>query len=417
MKKIPLFFLLFVSALFCTAQGKRINLSKSGDNGCVFTTTPYQPGDTLVLRASLNPWSYTYFGGVNGTVQKPVVIINEGIVEMSAGMELENCNYIKLTGSGSRDHFGIRVAHSNGVALSIHGKSSHIEAERFTALDCNFGCWIKNEASCDTAINNWVLDQVSVHDYEFRDIRTEGFYMGSTDANNASRPVNCGGVQKFYRPSRLGNIKIYNGYINGTGRPAIQLSNAQIGMSEIYNNEITNVGNEGSDQQGTGISLGLYTRAHVHHNKIRNTLTWGIASLGGSGTLLIDHNIIDSSGHLRDHSINWAQNIVIDTRPTDPADSTKFIITDNQVSNPGRDVSNIEIWQTLKTYTRDNLICGNTSAGKPALIKVADGICWRNCKVWQTASSNHFPWPWVGGGAALLVAVIVMLRYRNPSSR
>jgi hypothetical protein len=412
MKKINLFFLLVVFATSVSAQGKRINLPKNPDNGFIFTTTPYQLGDTVVLRASLNPWSYLYLGGINGTKQKPVVIINEGPVEMSSGIDLENCRYIKLTGSGSRDKYGIRVLHSDGVALGIHGKSSDIEAERFSAVGCSFGCWIKNEANCDTSINNWVLDRISVHDYEFRDIKIEGFYMGSTDANNASRPINCNGVQQFYRPSKLGNIKIYNGFIDGTGRPAIQLSNAQVGMSEIYNNTISNVGRERNDQQGTGISLGLYTRAWVHHNKISNTLTWGIASLGGSGTIRIENNTIDHSGQLGDLSLNWAQNIVIDTRATDPADSTRFIIVNNEVDHPGKDVENIEVWQSVKTYGSDNLICNNTVHGKPAGIRVADGISWRNCNTWQKGG-NSFPWWWPASGAVVLVILLVTINRKK----
>jgi len=420
MKKIYLL-LLLLPALAATAQpkGKRIPLPKNGDNGFLFTAgSPYQPGDTLVLRAELNPWSYLYVGNVNGTAERPIVIINEGPVEMASGIDLENCSYIKLTGSGGRDRYGIQVKRSGGVALTIHGRSSNIEAERFSATDCNFGCWIKNEASCDTSINNWVLDHISVHDYEFRNIKTEGFYMGSTDANNASRPVNCNGVQQFYRPSRLGNIKIFNGLIAGTGRPAIQLSNAQVGMSEIYNNVITNVGQERNDQQGTGISLGLYTRAWVHHNNISNTLTWGIASLGGSGLIRIENNTIDRSGQLADLSLNWAQNIVIDTRSTSPADSTRFIIVNNKLGHPGKDVQNIEIWQSVKTYGRDNLICNNTVQGKPAGVKVADGITWRDCHGWQTASGASVPWLWIGlgAGAVAILGTIVYLR-RRPLAR
>jgi hypothetical protein len=329
---------------------------------------------------------------------------------------LDNCQYIKLTGSGSSERYGFQIIGSPQVALVINGKSAHIEAERFYVRESMFGCWIKNEADCDTSINNWVMDDMSIHDFEMHKIAIEGFYMGSTDPNNFTRPKNCNGVQQHYRPSRLGNIKVYNGIIDGTGRPAIMLSNAQVGMSEIYNNVIRNVGREYNDQQGTGISIGGYTRAYVHHNKISNTYTWGIASLGGSGLLRIENNIIDSSGYLDGRSLTWPQNIMIDTRPTIPVDSTSFIIRNNTVSNPGKQVKHIEIFSTHKTYGRDNIICNNKSKGKPAGVMVSKGIPWKNCKGElqlsagvSTNKSNYV----VVGGAALLAMLAVIFLYRK----
>src|SRR5206468_12761121 len=115
----------------------------------------------------------------------------------------------------------------------------------------------------------------------------------------------------------------------------IMLSAASVGMSEIYNNVVSNVGREYNEQQGTGISLGLYTRAYVHDNTVKNTYTWGIASLGGSGLVRIENNRVDSSGYLDGKTLPWPQNILVDTRRTNPVDLTQFIIRNNQVSHPG----------------------------------------------------------------------------------
>lgn len=403
--------LLSVSVQAQNGKGKRMYIGKNPDNGVLFTSgAPYAPGDTIVIRASLNPWSYLYFGDISGTPEKPVVIINEGLVELKAGIDINNSRYIKVTGSGSKDKFGFRITGSGGGAISIHGKSANVEVERVYVADCAFGCWIKNEASCDSSMNSWVLDHVSVHDFEMHRMAIEGFYMGSTDPNNFTRPIYCNGVQKFNKPSKLGNIKIYNGLIDGTGRPAIMLSNASVGMSEIYNNVVMNIGREFNDQQGTGISLGGYTRAYVHHNKIRNTYSWGIASLGGSGLIRIENNSIDSSGYLDGRTLNWPQNIAVDTRQTIPVDSTTFIIRNNTVSNPGRDVKNIQVWSTLPTYTVGNIICGNTSKGKPALVDVVAGVQWSNCGVVQKSGgpSGSSPLLWIGGGLALLAVVVAV---------
>ncbi|HWJ93000.1 MAG TPA: right-handed parallel beta-helix repeat-containing protein [Flavisolibacter sp.] len=423
-----LILLSLICAMFSVSgqnKGKRIYLTKNNDNGSLFTQgSTYEPGDTIVVRASLNPWSYIYVGGIKGTKKQPVVFINEGIVEFVSGIDVDNCQYLKISGSGAKERYGFRIKGSGGAAISVRGKSAHVEVERFHASDGSFGCWIKNEASCDTSVNNWVLDDITVHDYEIHNMKIEGFYAGSTDPNNASRPVNCNGTQQYYKPSKLGNIRIYNGVIDGTGRPAIQVSNAQVGMSEIYNNVISNVGREFNDQQGTGISLGGYTRAFVHHNKIRNTYTWGIACIGGSGLIRIENNVIDSSGYLDGRHLNWPQNIMMDTRPTIPPDTTRFIIRNNIVSNPGKDVHNIEIWKSLPTYGRDNIICNNKAKGKAATVGVAPGIQWYNCRVLQKSSATGFNLSKrkmavlaVGGFLFLIMVFVALYKWRRRSPK
>ena len=364
------------------APCQKIFLTPNADRGCLMTTSNgIKPGDTLVLSEKFNPWSYVYIGGISGSSQHPVVIINDGDVLLTSGFDVENSRHIKLSGKQAKSKRGFLINGSGGVAVTIHGKSSHIEVENFMAKDCNFGCWIKNEADCDTSINNWVLDDISIHDYELSNIKIEGFYLGSTDADNSSRPKNCNGVQQYYRPSQLSNIKIFNGLIDGTGRPAIMLSNARAGNNEIHHNVIRNVGREYSDQQGTGISLGLYTRAYVHHNVISNTLTWGIASLGGSGLIRIENNRIENSGSLDGKKVDWAQNISIDTRRTQPADSTTFVIINNVLKDPGGKAKHIQIWNSEKTYTSRSVICNNQTDKKiPATIGLAEGITWLNCK-------------------------------------
>ena len=76
---------------------------------------------------------------------------------------------------------------------------------------------------------------------------------------------------------------------------------------------VTNSGLQFDNGQGAGIQLGTYTRAYVHHNTIKNTYTWGISSIGGSGLVRIEENNIDSTGYLGTNPLNWPSNIQIDT--------------------------------------------------------------------------------------------------------
>jgi hypothetical protein len=410
------FTVLFLCLLtFSFAHSRKIYLKKGGDGGIFLKSgSGFAAGDTLVITASESPVSYFYLGQFKGTAETPLVITNEGgVVQLTTGFDFEHCEYVKLTGSGSKDFYGFQVRGSKGVAVTIHGRSAHLEVERFLAEDCAFGCWIKNEASCDASINDWVLDDIRVHDYRMKNLKIEGFYMGSTDANNATRPITCEGKLQYYRPSRLGNIKVYNGFIDGTGRPAIMLSNAQVGISEIYNNVVQNVGRELNDQQGTGISLGLYTRAYVHDNKVKNTLTWGIASLGGSGLIRIENNTVDSSGYLDGNTTDWAQNIIIDTRNTDPVDSTQFIIRGNKVSNPGMNAEHIRIYRTRATYSGTNIICNNLIKGKPAKVKVEPGVRWKPCSGTQEKSKSTLLFP-AGIAAVGVAAFVAYMYFRKP---
>lgn len=422
--------LLLASILLCCfatyaqpASGKKIYLKKGGDGGILIgaSNMSVSPGDTLVIRAEESPLTYFYAANFNGTKDKPIVITNEGgSVIFRNDMALEHCQYIKLTGSGSKDKYGFQVLHSKGVAVGIRGKCANIEVERFSAEDCSFGAWVKNEAACDTTINNWVIDNISIHDFKMVNMHIEGFYLGSTDANNTSRPVTCNGKPYFYKPSKLGNIRIYNGIINGTGRPAIMLSNAQVGMSEIYNNTISNVGREYNDQQGSGISLGLYTRAYVHNNNVKNTFTWGIVSLGGAGLIRIENNTVDSSGYLDGRQSPWAQNISIDTRPTIPVDSTKFIISGNTLSNPGANAEHIRVWRTKSTYAASNIICNNIIRGQAAKVVVEQGVKWKECNPRSSKSTKKswLPiWLIIGGTGLGGLVLVVARRIKLGSAR
>lgn len=390
MKKI--FGIILILTCICilgvAQKNKRIYLNKGADGGSMMVegNVSYNPGDTFVYRASANPWGFIYFGGIKGTKAKPIVVVNEGLVVLSSGFSVENSEHIKISGSGSTDQYGFHILNSKGSAISIYGKSSNIEVERFYVKNAAFGCWIKNEATCDTSINNWVLDYMSIHDFEMHNISIEGFYMGSTDPDNWNRPINCNGVQQYHKTSRLGHVKVYNGIIDGTGRPAIMLCGAFYGLSEIYNNVISNVGREYNDQQGTGISIGMYTRAYIHDNVIKNTFTWGIASLGGSGLVRIENNKIDSSGYLDGRITPWAQNILVDTRPTVPVDSTRFIIKNNIVNNPGPKADHIWIGNTIKSYSATgNEICNN---GNSIKVTVRPGIRWNKCGVPQKSTAS-----------------------------
>src|SRR5689334_22847662 len=235
------------SFLLGTASAKKIYLTKGSDNGIYMNgkTFSYSPGDTFVLRASQNPYSYLSLESFNGIAGAPIVVINEGGQAQVSAMAATNCTFMKFTGTGSSDRYGFYMTSPNQTvvapAFNVSGRSSDIEIDHADINVHGYGMWIKQEGSCDPLLQypNWRINNISIHDNRMANLTQEGIYAGST-APNGERPVTCNGVTTYPIPLRLGNVKIYNNIIDHTGRGGIQLSNADYGLNEIYNNTVTN---------------------------------------------------------------------------------------------------------------------------------------------------------------------------------
>jgi parallel beta helix pectate lyase-like protein len=195
-------------------------------------------------------------------------------------------------------------------------------------------------------------------------------YLGSTDPNGA-RDVVCEGKIIHPKPLRLGNIKVYNNIVDSTNRSGIQLSCGSGLLNEIFNNTISNAGFELSDVQGNGISLGGYSSAKVYDNNINHTYALGILCLG-SGKILIKNNTINNSGNLNGHAANGMAGIMVDTRPTNPVDSTNFFILDNIIGTNTDHA--IRVYKTVDSYAKGNVICNNSGN-----LEVDKKISWTNC--------------------------------------
>jgi hypothetical protein len=361
-----------------TCKGKKVYLIKGGDNGIYIDGSSFgcKPGDTLVLKASDNPFTYFAMGGLCGTAECAITIINEGgQVNLINGMALDGCRYINITGSGnSKADYGFKIEDpaSQGVGIDIHGRSAYIEVQHVFIHNKTYGFWVKQEGSCIDSLQfpNWIINNIYIHDNKITKMNQEGMYLGSSDPNG-TRDILCDGKTIHPKPLRLGNIKIYNNIVDSTNRSGIQLSCGSGLMNEIYNNTISNCGFELSDVQGNGISLGGYTSAKVYNNNINHTYALGILCLG-SGKILIKNNTINNSGNLNGHKTNGMAGIMVDTRPTEPVEKTNFFIIDNKIgSNTDRVV---RVYKTVDSYSEGNVICN--SSGEPEVDKQVD---WTDC--------------------------------------
>lgn len=317
------------------------------DGGVVLTDL--QPGDTAVFSEKYT-YNWAYISGA-GSSDKKIVVINEGAVKLSAGFVLDNITYLKLTGSGSSSKYGFLIdsgewwLYNNGVAIDIGGKSAHIEVERVHVNRHGYGCWIKNEGDCDITVQNWILDDISIHDFMMTNINQHGFYAGATEQNNISRSVQCNGVTTYPQPSRLGNIRIYNGILRNLGKNGIMLSDARVGLSEIYNNTISNTGRQlvPDENQGTGIAIGGYTVASVRDNKVDSTWLWGIACFAPQD-ITITGNSISRSGINDLGRLSWPTPIMV-------RDAVKQTVCGNLAAD-GLMLEGNQACSTTKTFLR-----------------------------------------------------------------
>lgn len=293
---------------------------------------------------------------------------------MLKGFSIGNMDGLKILKDTS-DRRGFYIGGDMlGTGSEIFGKSRNIEigfvdwGKKFYALRC------KNEADCDQSLNEWVLDNIYIHDFDISDTDSQGFYFGSTDPAGTTRKIMCNGKEMLYKPSPLGRIRIADGTVSNTGRPGIQLSGASEGLSEIWNVKVFNTGLQLDDAQGTGISLGGMTRAYVHDCEVDSTLSWGIASIGATYAR-IENNIVSNTGKNSKGTLPWPSNILTDTRTTKPFTTTTIIIKGNKLGSVGvNQKANIEIGDTAKSMNTDNIVENNTVDGKPAVVEVRDGV-------------------------------------------
>jgi hypothetical protein len=369
-------------------KGKRIYLTKGNDNGIYVDggSINCQPGDTLVLQSSNNPYTYFSVGGLHGNSKCPVTIINEGgQVTLSNGMAFDGCSFINITGNGNdKETYGFKIEdpNSQGVGIDIHGRSAFIEVQHILIHNKTYGFWVKQEGSCIDSLQypNWTINNIYIHDNKIVKMNQEGMYLGSTDPNGA-REISCNGKTIKPMPLRLGNIKVYNNIVDSTNRSGIQLSCGSAILNEIFNNTVTNCGFELNTIQGNGISLGGYTRAEIYNNHIDHTYALGIMCLG-SGKILIKNNSINHSGELNGNKAKGMAGIMVDTRPTNPVDSTNFFILNNSIgSNTDHAV---RVYKTVDSYAKGNVICNNSGN-----VEVADGINWTSNCSGKQATSKH----------------------------
>ncbi len=282
-----------------------------------------------------------------------------------------------------------------------------MELDHCEMYNKNAGLWIKEEqadAACQDSLSfpKWRLHDFQLHDLYIHNTSAEGMYLGSTAPNGyegSQHPaVYCSnGRGDSLLPMRLGVFSIYNNIFDSISRSAIQLSGADSGVSQIYNNQITNIGFEYNNQQGNGIVLGGYTSANVHNNTISYTYASGIFSLG-AGTVKILNNKVNYSGYLNGRTAAGFANIEVDTRNTthpSPRQANPELVTFTVKNNKlGTNTDcNIRVYNAYNTYTTKNVICHDTilNTTNRATVAVNPGITVLDCSGMPISGLTSIP--------------------------
>lgn len=410
--KIHLICLLPVLWLCCCTAGhtqatpRKIYITQGSDRGHYLNGNAFAcaPGDTLVVMPGEMPYTYFALENIHGAPGKELVIINGGRqVQLINGFAFAHCSFIRLSGTGSKEPYGFRISDPswNGVAIDINGRSGNIEIDHVDIYNKTYGFWVKQEANCADSLQhpNWVIHDISIHDNRIVRMGQEGMYLGSTSPNG-TRAINCNGRSVTPVPLRLGNIRVYNNRVDSCWRSGIQLSGADSGVNEIYNNHVTHTGFELNPDQGNGISLGGFSHAHIYGNTISSTFALGVMSLG-SGLVVIEKNSIDSSGYLGGHKTAGMASIMIDTRKTRPVDSTRFVIRHNRL---GLNTDyGIRVYKSVDTYKKGNIISGNKGS-----VHAEPGVEWHAAEG-QTAIATEKSALFSGKPAGYFAVLLLLL--------
>lgn len=329
---------------------KYLNDYKGGDGGVIIGdgTAFFNSGDEIRMRGG-EYYPYIYIDNLQGNGAEAVYIVNEaGVAQVGGGFDLPNSKFVKILGNrDSNVQYGIKVGVSNwqgssGVAFHFYKYSSDCEVGHVEVDGAGYGCWIKNEGFCDSGLSSHVLERFVFRDFKFRNLEHHGFYAGATEQNNVSRPVTCNGNVIYPQPSRLGNIKIYNGDIRNIGKNGVMLSDARVGISEIYNMVVRNTGLQTQPDQGSGISLGGYTNAKVWNFDLEDIWLWGIVTYG-NGDVEISNGRINGTGRNSLNTLGWPPNISI-AGATESGRLSKFRIRNVTLQDKPAEAAHIAVY-------------------------------------------------------------------------
>jgi len=317
-----------------------------------------KPGDTIFFEPGSR--EFILIRNFTGAAEKPIIFMNSnGIVTINTshyfGISIQNCRYIRLTGTGDEAYFyGFKITRVlNGAGIGANNMSSDFEIDHISIENTLIGgIYAKTDPECSLASTrgNFTQFNTVIHDNYLANIGDEGMYIGST--KYFGQNVNCNGKDTLLLPGLLEGVRIYNNIIKYTGWDGIQVSSA-VADCQVYDNLVMYDSQEEYFGQMAGIMLGGGSKCDCYNNYISNGKGSGIESHGLGGYRIFNNIIVEAgrSYHPLDSSMMKYGIYVTDISVQ--ADSS-FTIMHNDIINPKSDGIRF-----ISVLSNNNLIASN----------------------------------------------------------
>lgn len=261
-----------------------------------------KPGDTICVTSGFR--DFMQFRNISGTQDQAVVIINKGGVVIinsdgSYGIKLNNCNHVKLTGSGlDGAPYGFIIQEVDmGAGITLDNKTTDIEVEKIEVGHVPIaGIYAKTEpdfphnCTFPAVRDSFTMFNIHIHDCYLHHTGNEGMYIGSSKFGGQVIH-HCNDTTVL--PHVLEGVKVYNNILENIGWDAIQVSSA-VSDCEIYNNLIIKDSNLEENYQMSGILIGGGSDCDCYNNTILNGKGDGIDMLGTGGNKIYNNLIVNA---------------------------------------------------------------------------------------------------------------------------
>lgn len=275
--------------------------------------------------------------GIKGGDRKPLTLLNfngEGAgfiftncdgtasISLEPGSEavrIRNSSFLRFTGTGSTDDFGIQIS---AGSQGIHGyeKVSDIEIDHVKISDVDgIGIWIVTRPTCDGDANygNFVQKNTKIHHNSISHCEGEGMYIGPSKWDSGFDNNGCPGEK--LKQADLKGVEIFNNIVDSPGWDGIQVGGA-VEDCKIYKNVVLNYGTEEVGLHQAGLMINPGTVGEIFGNYIEGGTGNAMHLLGFDN--LVYSNII----------MNCKQN-AIHTGDRNPLPNKSYRIYNNTIIN------------------------------------------------------------------------------------
>lgn len=235
-------------------------------------------GSTIGIRGGVRKKALL-FRNFHGTPDKPFIIINcDSKVDITAevpAIKLHASSYLRLTGTGSSDDYGIKITYGKPFGVVAELTTTDFEIDHIEIAGAGGpGLSARTRPVCDGSMNRDTFTQRNtiIHHNYIHNVDGEGFYIGGSHWHTSS-PENQDCPSVTLLEPELKGVKVYNNIVENVGQDGIQVGGA-ITDCEIYNNVVINYGLKNIEIHQSGLQINPGTTGNIFSNLI----------IGGTGS-------------------------------------------------------------------------------------------------------------------------------------